>query len=118
MKKLLSILLIVSSIAICGCKEFGPDYHYTYKVKVTYQNGDIDTVKCGLDSFNGNSVGLYVKTSDNGVLVNAGTPACLTLGCGFYQYTVVCGVRKYILLESDTLKITHQRKDNLNFEVQ
>ena len=82
-----------------GCKrKYPPDYNYQWTIKVTYTNGDIDTVECGRDSFKGNPVFLWLKTSSNGALVSGGTTPCLFVSCGLYKSPIVCGVRKYEIL--------------------
>lgn len=116
MKKILLSLLLISTILSVGCGNYGQNYHYTYKVKITYQNGDVDTVLCGMDGFKENEATLYLKTSESGVLVSGGTPSCLMVGCGFYGNTVACGVRKYVVLYTEKVAITNDSKD-LHFEV-
>lgn len=101
------ILLVLIFISVSCHRGFEPDYIYTWKLKVTYTNGEIDTVNCNRESFKGNKVSLYLKTSDPGVLVNASMVPCIVTHCGFYTEIIVCGIRKYEVLESkkEILKI-------------
>ena len=106
MKKLNYIIYpILITILLCSCIEYGQDYNYRYKVKVTYTNSAIDTLECNRDSFNGNKVYLYLKISESGLLSSGGTSPYLVIGCGFHKRTIVCGVRKFEILSSDTIAI-------------
>ena len=106
MKKLNYIIYpILITILFCSCTEYGQDYNYKYKVKVTYTNSAIDTLEFNRNSFKGNKVYLYLKISESGLLSSGGTSTCLVIGCGFYKRTIVCGVRKFEILSSDTIAI-------------
>jgi len=98
--KILILLLIVVS-----CR-YGQDYRYEWKVKVTYDNADIDTLDVSRDSFKGNICYIGLKIYEGGALSDAGVTPSLVTGCGaFYQTTIVTGVRKFEILESDTIPI-------------
>lgn len=94
-----AILILITIISLSSCTEYGPDYNYSYKVDVTYTDSSRDTIEFGRDSFKGNKVGVYMKISDNGLLTSSSVNSCIMIGCGFYQRPVVCGVRKYEILE-------------------
>lgn len=93
------ILLFVS----CHHKEKNmvPDYDYQWKLKVTYTNGDIDTVQCGRNSFNGNPVDVYIMTTEPLSITSGGVNSCLTMKCGLYYTRLSCGVRKFEILSFD-----------------
>ena len=95
---LFSFMIVVFMIS---CKY--NDYTYVYDVKVTYTNGDVDTVQCSMDSFKGNVVYLKLKISDSGVFSNSSTSPCLVIICGFYTDVKACGVRKYIILNEEKI---------------
>ena len=100
MKKKLLILSVLFILLVSSCK-YNPDYTYKWDIKVTYTNGDIDTLHHESNSFKGNPVVLYLKTSESGVLVSGGTTPCLVSSCGFYYETIVCGVRKYDVIKEE-----------------
>ncbi len=101
------IYLVLITILFCSCTEYGQDYNYRYKVKVTYTDSAVDTLECNRNSFKGNKVYLYLKISESGLLSSTGTSPCLVIGCGFYKKTIVCGVRKFEILSSDTIAINN-----------
>jgi hypothetical protein len=91
------LFLILICLSSCAYKH-APNYHYDWTVKVTYTNSDIDTIKCGRNSFNGNEAYIFLKISEPGILVTSSTAPCLVTSCGFYQDIIVCGVRKFEIL--------------------
>lgn len=106
MKKSNSILYsVLITILLCSCIEYGQNYNYKYKVRVTYTDSAVDTLEFNRDSFKGNKVYLYLKISESGLLSSGGTSPCLVIGCGFYKRTIVCGVRKFEILSSDTIAL-------------
>ena len=102
MKKLGFLFLIV--LMLSGCAgNYDPDYTHQYVIEVTYMNGDIDTITHIRDSFKGNEIYIYLKSYEPGVLADAGTPSCVNSACGFYDKSLVCGVRKFQILSHDTI---------------
>lgn len=101
--KLNSSSVLAAILLLCAvfssCDNWGTNYVYKWKAKVTYTNGQIDTVSYEYKSFKGNEAHTYLKVSENGLLSSAGTTPCLIVGCGFRQDVVVCDVRKYEILQ-------------------
>jgi hypothetical protein len=94
------ILLVMCCFLSCS-SNFGTNYTYKWKLAVVYTNGEKDTVNCQYDSFKGNECYLTLKISESGLLSSGGTEPCIIMGCGFYSEPVVCGVRKYEVLNLD-----------------
>ena len=91
------ILLVMCCFLSCS-SNFGTNYTYKWKLAVIYTNGEKDTVDCQYNSFKGNECYLTLKISESGLLSSGGTEPCIIMGCGFYSKPVVCGVRKYEIL--------------------
>jgi hypothetical protein len=94
------ILLVMCCFFSCS-SNFGHNYTYKWKLAVIYTNGEKDTVNCQYNSFKGNECYLTLKISESGLLSSGGTEPCIIMGCGFYSEPVVCGVRKYEILNLD-----------------
>ena len=94
------ILLVMCCFFSCS-SNFGTNYIYKWKLAVVYTNGEKDTVNCQYNSFKGNECYLTLKISESGLLSSGGTEPCIIMGCGFYSEPVVCGVRKYEILNLD-----------------
>lgn len=99
MKNLKSINVILVIISICcflSCKtKQVRDYTYKWKIEIVYTNGDMDTINCQLNTHKG----------IQGFLTISRSGACLLKGCGGYSEPVVCGVRKFEVLQLDTLPL-------------
>lgn len=96
MKKLIIFLSLFG--LLLSCIRYSPDYTYIYDIKVTYENGDADTIHYEKNSFKGNPVHIFIKTSDGGVLSSSGGSPCLASSCGLYTQVLVCGVRKFEII--------------------
>lgn len=98
MKYLVVFLLL--SIIIYSCKK-PKDYEHTYNIKVVYSDNVIDTLIYKRVSFNGNSIGLYIKTKESGIITNTKLIPCLVSHCGFYTENIACYVKRFEII-SDT----------------
>jgi hypothetical protein len=105
----LYILLVAILFSGCAYKH-AQNYNYKWKVKVIYTNGDIDTIQCERNSFNGNEAYLWLKISEPGILISGGTSPCLITQCGFYEDVIVCGVRKYEVLLSEKIPVEGNKR--------
>lgn len=92
MNKILFALICIGSLI--GCSENqneGPNYTYNWKTKITYLNGDIDTLVINRSSHDGRFINLYLNTND--------VPCLQTLRNGYwFDSLIVCGVRRYEIL--------------------
>jgi len=93
-----SLYTFLIVILFQSCIEYEPDYNYKYTAKITYQNGDIDTLSFNRESFKGNKVYVYIKTTESGIISSSSISPCLVIACGFYKKTIACGVRKYEII--------------------
>lgn len=89
MKKIQTLTLIILSLILFSCK---PDYHYDFKIKVFYTNGDTEILNVSDNSFNG----LEVKIS---LITRKGAEPDLYIICGGYSTQIASGVRRYEILE-------------------
>ncbi len=101
MKKLIIIIGISITIMLFnGCYN-DPNYNYQWDIKVTYNNGDIDTISCDRDSFNGNKVILFLS-AETGAFSGSGS-SCIYMQCGLSKKTITCGVRKYNIIHESKI---------------
>ena len=103
MKKLTYILLI--PLLVSCFYENEPDYNYIWNIKVVYTDSSIDTLDVSRKSFNGNTVALYLNIAEPGMLSDAGTVPCIVTHCGFYKNPVVCGVRRFEIIQFQKIQI-------------
>ena len=103
------ILLILSLLTLMACSiNYPPDFKYSWTVKVTYTDSSVDTIYVERESFKGNPVDLYLKTSTPNLIGSSGITPCLVSQCGFYVETLVCGVRKYQILTEEKVHLTQK----------
>ena len=109
-KKTILLYLILVTIFIGGCFNYGQDYKYTYTAKVTYTDSAIDTMIFSYDSFKGNPVYVYISTSNDGFLTSGTITPSLIIGCGFRSKVIACGVRKYEILNESKVELNDNLK--------
>lgn len=96
-------ILLLSILWFCSCSDNEVNYTYTFKVKVTYLNGDTDTTIAQVDSHDGLKCYIYLSVSDGGLLSSGGPQPCLIKGCGLSREAVSCGVRKFDILGTEKI---------------
>ena len=95
-------LIALSVFLIIGCAHgYDDDYTYIWDIEVTYLNGDLDTLHFERNSFKGNPVSMYLKIEEPGILADAGTSPTLVSSCGFYDWPLVSGIRKFKILNHE-----------------
>jgi hypothetical protein len=89
MKKIIYLITILIILLSCSTKKQKHLYHYT--LNVTYTNGDVETIT---DTYQ------YTGSSMNIYLIGHNSNSCINISTDFNCDVIVCGVRKFKLIES------------------
>jgi len=101
MNKIKKIRLIITVVFMTVLLSCAPYVTHKWVVKVTYTNGDVDTLNIQCESRN--KTHLYIQTSEQRGFGAAEVPACLIAYDREWGKvkTFCCGVRKFEILEND-----------------
>jgi len=101
------VILVAIAISACHSRPQKQDYKYAWDIKVTYTNGDIDTIHHEMASEDGYDVDLYIQTVKHvpGSIGNTTVPACLVSQCLYRTVTICCGVRKIDTLSFEKIPL-------------
>ena len=91
MKKLLGILFLAFLLSSCT------NYDITWKMKVYYQNGDVETLTETRTTFNGNKGRLYLS--------NYKGSSTLRSRIGGEDHVIATDVRRYEILSRDSREV-------------
>lgn len=107
-KKIITIILILLAIplsySLLGCKKRAPEQKFSYTIKITFTNGDIDTVKTVISTFKQRPISLQIKNS-RAVLFGdpIATNPCLTARTFNRNFNLACDVRLFSVLSIEEL---------------
>ena len=103
MKKLLVIFLVLACIIMTQSCDTN-DYSNSFVIRVTYMNGDVDTIDYNRVSFGDEDMVIELNIATGGLLSGAGTTPCIVSYNNSYGSEVVCcGVRKFSIISHDKM---------------